>query len=52
VFPEARSVFAFVITAWGKMFPQEFVSKDSVLGETPVGLAHLEVDVSSNDFGI
>jgi hypothetical protein len=52
VFPEARSVFAFVITVSDKTFPQELVGKDSGLGETPDGLAHLEVDVSSNDFGI
>jgi hypothetical protein len=52
VFPEAGSVFAFVITVWGKTFPQELVGKDSGLGETPDGLAHLEVDVSSDDFGI
>jgi hypothetical protein len=52
VFPEARSVFAFVIAVWGKSFLQELIGKDSGLGETPDGLAHLEVDVSSNDFGI
>jgi hypothetical protein len=46
------SVFAFVIAVWGKTFPQELVGKDSGLGETSDSLAHLEVDVSSNDFGI
>jgi hypothetical protein len=52
VFPEARSIFAFVIALWGKMLLQELVGKDPGLGETPDGLAHLEVDVSSNNFGI
>ncbi len=52
VFPGARSDFAFIITVWGKTFPQELVGKDSGLGETPDGLAHLKVDVSSDDFGI
>jgi hypothetical protein len=44
--------FAFVIAMWGKSFPQELVGKDSGLGETPDGLVHLEVDVSSDNFGI
>ncbi len=52
VFSEAGSVFALVINLWGKTFLQELVGKDSSLGETPDGLAHLEVDVSSDDFGI
>ncbi len=44
--------FAFVINMWGKTFLQELVGKDSGLGESPDSLVHLEVDVSSNDFGI
>ena len=44
--------FAFVINMWGKTFLQELLGKNSGLGETPDGLANLEVDVSSNNYEI
>ena len=50
VHPESRGVFTFVITVGGKTFLQELVGQDAGLGETPDGLAHLKVDVSSNNF--
>jgi hypothetical protein len=50
VHPESGCVFTLVITIGGKTFLQELVGQDAGLGETPDGLAHLKVDVSSNNF--
>jgi hypothetical protein len=50
VFPKAWGIFAFIISVRGKMLSQELVGKDVCLGQTPDGLAHLEINVSADNF--
>jgi hypothetical protein len=50
VFPKARGIFAFIISVRGKTLTQELVCKDAGLRQTPDGLAHLEINISANDF--
>jgi hypothetical protein len=50
VFTKAPGIFAFIISVRGKTLTQELVCKDAGLRQTPDGLAHLEINVSTDNF--
>ena len=46
MFPEAGSLFAFIVTVGGKTFFQEFVCQYTSMGEAPNHTSHFQVYVS------
>ena len=46
MFPKAGSLFAFVVSMWGKAFLEELVGQYTSLGEAPNRSSHLQVNVS------
>ncbi len=50
MFPKSGGIFALMITVRGKVLKQELVCKDAGLRQTPDGFAHLEINVSADDF--
>ena len=46
MFPEAGSLFAFIVSMWGKMFFQELVGQHTSLGEAPNRTSHFQVNVT------
>ena len=46
MFPGAGSLFAFIVTVWGKAFFQELVGQYTGLGEAPNRTSHFQVNVS------
>jgi hypothetical protein len=50
VFPKSWGIFAFIISVRGKTLTPELVCKDAGLRQTSDGLAHLETNISADDF--
>ncbi len=46
MFPKAGSLFAFVVSVWGKVLLEELVGQCTSLGEAPNHSLHLQVNVS------
>ncbi len=46
MFPKAGSLFAFVVSVWGKALLEELVGQYTSLGEAPNHSSHLQVNVS------
>ena len=46
MFPMAGSLFAFIVSLWGKALLEELVGQYASLGEAPNCLSHFQVNVS------